>query len=277
MGVALSLDGFTPLQVAAIRIDVAAIIIVIYAIATGRGMPGDGSGPRIWLHVLGFAFFSNVLPFSLLSWGMQHVPSGFAGVTMAVVPLLVLPLAHFLVRGERMSWIKSIGFIAGFVGTLILIGPDAFAASGGDWESIARLACVCASASYALGSITTRLAPPTGMISYAAATLAVAGFMITPYAIYADGFPAFGADKATLSVLYLAVFLTAIATLMMVQIIRTAGPSFLSLVNYQVPLWSIAFGVGLLSESLPDSLFIALVLILGGLAVSQFGSKLLNR
>ena len=104
MGVALSLDGFTPLQVAAIRIDVAAIIIVIYAIATGRGMPGDGSGPRIWLHVLGFAFFSNVLPFSLLSWGMQHVPSGFAGVTMAVVPLLVLPLAHFLVPVWVLAW-----------------------------------------------------------------------------------------------------------------------------------------------------------------------------
>ena len=33
--------------------------------------------------------FTNAIPFSLLAWGQQYVTSSFAGITMAVVPLLV--------------------------------------------------------------------------------------------------------------------------------------------------------------------------------------------
>ena len=41
-----------------------------------------------------FAISNNSIPFSLLNWGQLYVSSGFAGVTMAVVPLLVLSLIH---------------------------------------------------------------------------------------------------------------------------------------------------------------------------------------
>lgn len=277
MGVAVALDGFGPSQVAATRIVVAAVILTAYAAATGRDIPGRTGSRRIWWHILGFAIFSNALPFTLLGWGMQHVPSGFAGVSMAVVPLLVLPLAHFLVPGERLSWLRGIGFVTGFVGTIVLIGPGAFANNGGTHENLARLACVAAAASYACGAITTRLAPPTGMIAYAAATLVIAALMITPYTLWLEGWPAFGLDRPTFTLMYLAVFPTAIATLMMVHIIRTAGPSFLSLVNYQVPLWSVAFGTILLGEVLPPSLFLALSLILVGLGLSQWATQRATR
>ena len=273
MGVAVALEGYGPLQVAASRIIIAAVILTAYAWVTGREMPGKTGSKRVWLHIVGFAILSNALPFSLLGWGMQHVASGFAGVSMAVVPLLVLPLAHFLVPGERLSRLKAVGFVVGFVGTIILIGPRAFATTGGSLENLARLACVAAAASYAFGSITTRLAPPTGMIAYAAATLVVASLIITPYAIAVEGWPPLADGRATLAMAYLAIFPTAIATLMMVHIIRTAGPSFLSLVNYQVPLWSVLFGTVLLSEVLPGSLFIALTLIVIGLGLSQLASR----
>ena len=273
MGVAVALDDYTPLQIATIRIAGAAAILTIFAWLTGREMPGRTGSKRIWLHILGFALFSNVIPFSLLGWGMTHVASGFAGVTMAVVPLLVLPLAHFLVPGERLTPTKTVGFLTGFVGTLVLIGPAAFLSAGSDLEGLARLACVAASASYAFGAINTRLAPPTGMISYSAATLVLASLIIFPVMVWTDGLPTFGADQSTLAVILLALFPTAIATLMMVTIIRGPGPSFLSLVNYQVPIWSVVFGTVLLGEVLPPSLFAALLLILGGLAISQFAAR----
>jgi drug/metabolite transporter (DMT)-like permease len=269
MGVTRALEGFDPLHVAAIRISVAALILTAYAVATGRERPGRGQGPRIWFHIVGFAIFSNVLPFSLLSWGQQYVASGFAGVTMAVVPLLVLPLAHVFVPSERMTRAKLVGFSVGFAGTLILIGPGAFARAGGSLEDIARIACVTASLCYAVGSVTTRTAPPSGMVAYSAAALLVAAVIITPLSIAAHGLPAPQGLAPILAVGYLAVFPTAIATLMMVTIIRRAGSSFLSLVNYQVPLWSVVFGATLLGEELPPSIFLALALILGGLGLSQ--------
>ena len=107
LGVEMALTGFGPLTVAALRITTAAIILIAVAMIRGDGLPPTDSprGRRIWLHCLGMAVFSNALPFSLLSWGQEHVTSGYAGITMAVVPLLVLPLApttqlreHLLLR-----------------------------------------------------------------------------------------------------------------------------------------------------------------------------------
>jgi drug/metabolite transporter (DMT)-like permease len=41
------------------------------------------------------------------------------------------------------------------------------------------------------------------------------------------------------------------------------------MVNYMVPVWSVLFGALLLDEALGPSFFVALALILGGLAVSR--------
>ena len=68
---------------------------------------------------------------------------------------------------------------------------------------------------------------------------------------------------------YLAIFPTAIATILLTVLIRRAGPPFLSLVNYQVPIWAVIFGAVILDESLPGHFLLALGVILGGLFLSQ--------
>ena len=101
--VTVALTGFGPLWVVAIRLSLAAVVLVTLAFSLRVGLPETKTpiGRRIWLHSLGMAIFSNALPFTLLSWGQQFVTSGFAGITMAIAPLTVLPLAQFLVPGER--------------------------------------------------------------------------------------------------------------------------------------------------------------------------------
>jgi drug/metabolite transporter (DMT)-like permease len=56
---------------------------------------------------------------------------------------------------------------------------------------------------------------------------------------------------------------------LLVYVIQSAGPSFLSLVNYQVPVWAVLIGMVVLGEELPPQFIVALALILAGLAVSQ--------
>ena len=51
-------------------------------------------------------------------------------------------------------------------------------------------------------------------------------------------------------------------------------PPFLSLVNYQVPIWAVLIGVVILSETLPGHFVTALIVILGGVAISQFADRL---
>jgi drug/metabolite transporter (DMT)-like permease len=46
----------------------------------------------------------------------------------------------------------------------------------------------------------------------------------------------------------------------------------MSLVNYQVPLWSVVLGALILGEALPRSLLLAMALILTGVGLSQYGA-----
>ncbi len=272
LGVELALTGFGAIWVAAIRIALAAALLLGVAIVSGQGLPplGTAIGRRIWLHCAGMAVFSNALPFTLLSWGQSHVTSAFAGIAMAVVPLLVLPLAHVLVPGERMTAKKLAGFAAGFVGVVLLIGPGALLDGTNATDSLARLACIAASCSYAVGAIITRLSPAGPRLAFSAAGLLIAAALILPVALIVQGVPQSPPLPALLGVLYLGVFPTALATLLLVYVIQTSGPSFMSLVNYQVPVWAVFIGWSVLGETLPPQFLGALALILAGLAISQF-------
>ena len=173
-GVELALDSLDPTWVSTGRISLAAMLLVLVAIITGAGLPTirSATGRRVWVHCIGMGMFTNAIPFSLLAWGQQHVTSSFAGITMAVVPLLVLPLSHFLVPGERLTLKRTIGFTTGFAGVVLLVGGEQLlsgSAAGDDAHMLtAQLACVMASCCYAIGSIITRLCPPVNTISFAA-------------------------------------------------------------------------------------------------------------
>ena len=274
MSVTLALESVGPYVVVATRLTLGAVFLVVLSFALGRGLPpvrARGAG-RLWLFLLGMAVFSNVIPFLLLSWGQQIVASGFAGVCMAVVPLFVLPLAHLFVPGEQMSLRRLIGFSIGTIGVVVLIGPEAFVSTGQDLEVLAKFACVAAAGCYAIGAIFTRLCPDTDRMAMAAAVLMLASIIILPVALIIEGLPEDVSLVSFLALIYLGVLPTGIAQLLLTIVIREAGPVFLSLVNYQVPLWSVFLGMVFLAEPLPPSLFLAVGLILGGVALSQLGA-----
>ena len=70
-----------------------------------------------------------------------------------------------------------------------------------------------------------------------------------------------------MSVAWLGLVSTAAATLVYFRLIATAGPTFLSLINYLIPLVAVAAGVVFLDEQLRWSALVALAIILAGLAL----------
>jgi len=212
----------------------------------------------------------------LLSWGQTHVTAGVAGVAMAVMPLMALPLSHLLLPGERMSSRGMLGLGIGFVGVLVLIGFDTLSQLGGAGiEVLGQFACLAATVCYVLGSITIKRAPQAHPIAFAAAAMLLAAIIAVPVALHFEGIPAVPSAKAALAMLVLAIGPTVIALMLMLKILTTAGPPFLSLVNYQVPVWATIFGAFFLGETVEPRLAAALVLILIGVAVSQgrFGRR----
>ncbi|MEL7259131.1 MAG: DMT family transporter [Pseudomonadota bacterium] len=274
MFVTIALEGVGPLTLVAVRLSLGAACLLVLTTALGAGLPrvtGAGAG-RLWAFILAMGVFSNAVPFALLSWGQQVVASGFAGVCMAVVPLFILPLAHVFVPGESMSLRRLVGFVTGTIGVIVLIGPGAFASTGAEFETLAKLACVGAASCYAVGSIFTRLCPEVNRLALAAAVLLVAAVLFTPYALATEGWPDMPNGVSFWALIYLGLLPTGAAQILLVQVIREAGPVFMSLVNYQVPLWSVIFGAVILGEALPPSLYLGLTLILAGVALSQLGA-----
>lgn len=274
MATKLALQTVGPYVIVASRVTLGAIFLVILSYTVGTGLPTvrGRKGRIIWAFALAMGVFSNALPFALLTWGQQSVASGFAGVCMAIVPLLILPLAWLVVPGETMNFRKVVGFVTGTIGVIVLIGPGAFESTGDAFEIWARLACVAAAGCYAIGAIFTRLCPDVDRLALAAATLLLAAVIFTPFALLHEGLPTQVSGLSFLALLYLGILPTGVAQILLVQVIRDAGPVFMSLVNYQVPVWSVVFGVVLLSEPLPPSLLSAMVLLLTGLLLSQLGA-----
>ncbi len=266
LGIAIALEGFAPVWVAAGRIVLGALTLTGIALALRVPLP------RTPL-VLGFAFgmgvFSNALPFFLLGWSQQHVTSGFAGISMAAIPLFVIGFAHFLVPGETLTRPKVAGFVLGLVGVGVLIGPGVLAASGSDLEALARLGCLGASLSYAVGAILTRRCPEVHPLGFGMVALWSASAFMLPVALMTDGLPAWPDARPLAAILYLGLLPTGFATLLLVGVIRSAGPSVLSQVNYHVPVWSVLLGVLVLNEELPGRFILALAIIIGGLMLAR--------
>ncbi|MEL0099758.1 MAG: DMT family transporter, partial [Opitutae bacterium] len=167
--------------------------------------------------------------------------------------------------------VKVIGFVFGFGGVVLLIGGDKIINTSDTSLQmlLSQVACVIASCCYAIGSIITRLCPPVPTLSYSASGLLIGGMILVPTALIVDDLPASVTLEAISGLVYLAIFPTAIATLLLTLLIRRAGPPFLSLVNYQVPVWAVVIGAVVLGEKLPGHFLMALAIILGGLFLSQ--------
>lgn len=268
MVVAIALEGYGPLTVACARTTLGAVALLLLMRFLNRPLPVFT--PVMTRYLVAIGLMNTALPFALLSWGQQYVPSAFAGISMAALPLFVLPLAH-LFTDEKMSLRNTLGVILGFVGATVLIGPGVLRIGTG-WEPLGQIACVAASISYAVSSIMTRRCPPIDPITLAALLLTVGSVALIPAMLIIEGIPTIGDMRPTVAIIFLGFIPTALAALIRVATIRSAGAIFMTLVNYQVPLWSMFFGAWVLSEVLPLRFFVALGLILFGLAISQWSN-----
>ncbi len=268
----VALEGMTPFWLAAGRIGFAAILMTVIWYGLGFRLFTEKPDSATQMNMFVIGALSSAVPFILLAWGQQYVTAGFAGVSMAAVALIVLPLAHFLVPGEKLTWRKSIGFLIGFVGVCVLIGGQAFESSGAGLETPGRAACLAAASCYAVSSILMRRLPPVDAIGLSTVLLLVGAAIVVPAAWVVEGPPPLPDAKTLWVISFLGLVPTAAANLLRVMVVRTAGPVFMSLVNYQVPIWSVVLGAWLLNEPLPLSLLWAMVLILTGVGLSQYGA-----
>lgn len=265
-----ALDAMTPATLVLARLAIgAALLVVWWLIARRARMP---RGARLWVFFFLIAIIGNLVPFNLISWGQQYLDSGLAGLLMAVMPLFVLVIAHFTVPGERLTPARVTGFVVGLLGVAVLLGPDIAVTDGAGSRFVAAtLAVLLAALCYAVSAILSRLRPASDVLSSAAATTligAVAMLMaLRPEMPALTGLV--DAPGAIAAVALLGVFCTALAALVYFHLIERAGPAFVSQLNYLIPVWAVVLGALLFGERPTPSDYLAMAIILAGIALSQ--------
>ena len=253
-----------------IRLTLGALVLIAWAKYRGRSLPKLNDKRWLWFMVLGF--MGNALPFFLIATGQQNVGSGLAGILIGAMPLATVGLAHFFVPGEGMTANKLIGFLIGFLGVILVMGPSALADLGGA-NFLSQLMIFGAALSYATNVIIARRAPETPPSVAGAGMLIGAAIWVLPFGLWEitqlETLPNL---KSSLSLVWLGLVPTGIASVVYMQLIKNAGPSFLSQANYFVPVVAAVLGV-FIGEPLGWMTFIALAIILAGVWIAKRPAK----
>lgn len=271
VSIGISLESFSPISVAAIRTSVASIALLIALPLFGQSL-SPLKRPKALIFVCLSGVIGLAVPFSLLAWGQQFVPSSVAGVAMGSVPLLLVPLVYFFSSDEDIGPRRIIGILIGFIGLLLIVGPGLWSVEPSPGFSIGAAACICAALGYAIASIITRNSPKIPTLTFATGSMTAAALVLVPIVLVVDGVPSELSGRSVLAIVYLGLLPTAIATVLRVRVITTAGSLFMSITAYLVPCWSVLMGIIVLGEEIPAELFAALGLILFGIAMSQWRS-----
>lgn len=275
--VGVAVKVLPPLTIVALRVSLAAIILLSVVYITGLRMPADR---KVWVAFFGMCILNNVIPFSLIVWGQQHIASGLASILNATTPLFTVIAAHILTRDEKMTTLKMIGVIIGFTGVVIMIGYDAF---GGVGKPIyGQLAVIGAAVSYSLAGIYGRrfyqlgvkpMVTATGQVTASSVLLIPMALLIEkPFQLSVPGW------EVWLAVAGLAAISTALAYILYFRILATAGATNVLLVTLLVPVSAILLGIIFLGESLEIKHLLGMGLIsIGLLAIDGRVSRLVRK
>ncbi|MFK7816864.1 MAG: DMT family transporter [Gammaproteobacteria bacterium] len=264
----ISVQEYPPTVVAGGRIIIAAIVLVLLALYRRDSF---SFFKNHWFLLAALGFFGCSLPFYLISWGQQTVDSSIAGILMAIMPLTTIVLAHFFVSGEQLTTNRVLGFMLGFAGILVLFGRSALANFEADGDRlIAMLAILAGAVSYAINTIIAKRLPNESFVALSAVVMIFASIIMLPAMFLIDQNWQFAFQSVEfLSLVILGVFPTALATIIYFAVIARVGPSFLSQINYLIPVWAVMVGILFLNESIGLNAIVALIMILCGIAIAQ--------
>jgi len=243
------------------RLTLAAI--VLWGILRARGFSLPRSR-RIWRAYAVLGFVGAAIPYSLISWGEQYIPSGLAALLQSTTPMFTVILAHFLTDDERITIPKIIGVLVGFVGVGILMLPDL--RQGLQADLLGQLAIVGSSLCYALTAIyiRSRLQGQPVLVS-ATGQLTMGMVYMLPASLLIDRpFDLSPSPPVLASWLVLTILGTVVAYVIYFTLIERSSATFVTMVTYIIPVNGLLLGALVLSEPLNVNVSGSLALILLG-------------
>jgi drug/metabolite transporter (DMT)-like permease len=250
------------------RMGSAAFLLAAFAIAR-LGLHRTLAETRAaWRWLVVVALVNTALPFWLLSWGETRIDSGLASIIQGAVPIFNALVAFGFFREARVGGLRLVGLAIGFVGVAVLVGAQPHG------KLLAALAVVGMALCYAIGTLIAgrhlRTTPP---LVVALSSTGVAAIATLPAGV-AQAPSGMWHGETIAAILVLGFVGTAIAYLLFFALIQRAGANYATLVTYLVPPIALAYGAAFEGESFGATAFLALALVLVGVALATGSVRL---
>lgn len=278
--------GVAPMAIVSMRTLFAAMLLVAVLAARHGRLPLRLS---LWKRMFFLGATNIVVPFALIAWGQQYIPSGMASILNAMVPLFTIVFAALVLADEHITVAKLGGLGIGFAGVILLALPSLEAVTTNEDAALAvvgMLAVASAAVFYAIASVYTRRrisgmpiieqsdgsfrAPLPVEISLGSTVAAF--LMITAVALIFErpegGLLAIpGSAVGWVAMIWLGVLGTGVAYLIFFRIIERWGATRTTLVTYVIPVVAIVLGFLFLDERLRPRELVGAALIIGGVVL----------
>ena len=264
----IALREFPTLSIVTARVGLAALALLFLMKMLGQGIQLNR---QILKAFFGMSFLNNVVPFSLIVWGQQHIASGVASILNATTPLFTMLVAHWFTTDEKINPRRLLGVLTGMGGVGLMMGLDSMESSG--FHLLGQSAILLAAFSYGLAGVYGKRFAQLEIPPLATATgqLCASSMILIPLTLWIDQpwTMAMPSIEGMGSLLGIALLSTALAYVIYFRLLKTAGATNLLLVTLLIPVSAIILGVFLLDESLEPQ-------HLSGMAVISLGLLIMD-
>jgi drug/metabolite transporter (DMT)-like permease len=281
-------DGLPPLTLVSIRLWIAtAFLAVALRLGGGRLL----TSPVALRRMAFVAVFNVALPFTLITWGEQHISSAVTGIFNGLVPLFAIVIASLVLHDEPITLNRLGGLLVGFAGVVLLVSPNLGASVGpvdAGMALLGELSVAGGSLSYAVATVFVRhrisgqplvddpvrgprpatpaeVALPQGFIAVLI-TSCLALLLERP----AGGLVTLPAGaQGWFALAWLGMLGSGLAYLLYFRIVTAIGATRTTMVTYLMQVVSLSLGVIVLSEILHPVEVVGAALIIGGLVLAN--------
>ncbi len=270
----IGVESLPPFTLVSLRLLFGALFLGTVMVVAREPLPAER---RTYGHLAVLGVLSIFVPFSLITWGEQHIDSGLASILNATTPLFTIVIAALALHDEPITMNRLVGLLVGFTGVIVIVSRS-LGGGGGDGSSVlGELAVALASLSYGFGGVYARrfvhgIRPMTIGLGQV-----LSGLLITaPLALLVDRPLEISLrPEAALSVVWLGVLGSGVAYLIFYRILAHWGATRASLVTYLLPIVGVVLGVAVRSEQIDIRIVAGTALVIGGVALvnSRYGRR----
>lgn len=263
----LGLESLTPVISAGIRFSLASILVFGLMIYKKISLQADSLSIRLYFVL---AFFSYIIPFGLVYWAEQFIPSGLASIIFAVMPFGVILFTRLAIPNTEIKFAQYLGVIIGFVGIVTIFSEDlTIDISNNFFGMLAVLisATMQASIAVTIKKYGSHLNP----LSMNFIPLLIAGLIMIPLAFIIEDSSSWKFDSIALgSVFYLALFGTLITFTTYYWLLKRMDIVILSLSTFITPIVAVILGWLILNEKFSFQAMIGSAMVLIGILFANF-------